>query len=170
MIAMDSAGMVAQMYPWASSVAVASGGLLCALSMTAIVVFDSTTRLIPRFLCGALACAGIVLQLFANGAHGVMAGVLWAVAVLVSVAVLTWVSMRVMGMAERPIGGGDVRCMVALSLATGPGAPWGLAACFLSAAAWAVLARVQSRLLPGEPFAFAPFLAIWLAVGVLASI
>jgi len=55
--------------------------------------------------------------------------------------------------------------MIALSLASGCGAPAGAIACFGCAAVWSGVARLRGRLLPGEPFAFAPFLAVWLLVG-----
>lgn len=141
----------------------------CAAVMAAIVVFDQTARLIPRFLCWLLAGAGVVFQRCTQGWPGVMAGFCWAIILLAAAAVAA-LSIRWRRGESCSIGGGDMRCMAALSLASGASAPWGFAACFVVAALWSIAARLRGRLLPGEPFAFAPFLAVWLVVGLMANV
>ena len=146
-----------------------AAGTLCVIAMAAIVLFDRTARLIPRFLCWLLAGGGIVFQYCTQGQSGVMAGLCWAIALFTLAVIAALLVERRRGRG-RSIGGGDMRCMAALSLATGASAPWGFTACFVAAVLWSIAARLRGRLLPGEPFAFAPFLAIWLAVGLIASV
>ena len=152
------------------SVAVCAACMACSAAMAAIVLYDDAARIIPRNLCWLLGVAGIALQACSGGMLAVAFGLAWAIAFyLVSSITLWWIDGR-KGKKEPSLGGGDVRCMAALSLATGPGAPVGFAACFTAAALWAAIERVRRRMKAGEAFAFAPFLALWLAVGVLVVI
>jgi len=143
---------------------------LCLAAMAAIVVLDEATRIIPRELCWALAAAGALLQICIGGVANVVVGMVWGMAVCSVAVVSRWLVDRRRSDGRSSLGGGDVRCMAALSLATGPGAPVGFAACFAAASLWAVIARTRGRLKTGEAFAFAPFLALWLMVGVLVVI
>ena len=131
----------------------------CAVVMACIVVIDLDQRRIPRQLCWAIAACGSVLQVVACGGESLIAGVLVGLAVTVACRIATCF------LGEHAIGGGDVRCMVALSLATGWGAPAGFATCFSCAAVWSLLRRWRDQEHFREPFAFAPFLAIWMIVG-----
>ena len=147
--------------------AAAVAGTFCAIAMTGIVASDMRSRIIPRWLCRLLAGAGCVFQVSLHGLWGLAVGACWAAVFLATTCAAAEIVRRRGGEGD-PIGGGDIRCMAALSLATGTGAPFGFAVCFGCAALWAAIARMRKRLLPGEPFAFAPFLALWLGVGVLA--
>ena len=149
--------------------AAAVAGAICAAAMAAIVVIDIRSRTIPRGLCRLLAGAGCVLRFCRQGLSGIAAGALWAAVILAAACACAAIVRRRHGGEGEPIGGGDIRCMAALSLATGPGAPVGFAACFGCAAIWAAIARIRKRLPPGEPFPFAPFLALWLVFGMLAA-
>ena len=128
--------------------------MACSAAMALIVLCDDEVRIIPRGLCWLLAIAGTALQGCAGGVP----------------AIAVWLVDGRKGREEPSLGGGDVRCMMALSLATGPGAPIGSAACFAAAAIWAAIERVRGHMEAGEAFAFAPFLALWLVVGVLVAI
>ena len=142
---------------------------VCIAAMAAIVLFDMTIRIIPCGLCWLLAGSGLALQAGMHGAGGVAAGACWAIVLYACTRIAAHAVNRRLGSEGAAIGGGDMRCMAALSLATGPYAPCGFAVCFGVAALWAAVARMRKRLLPGEPFAFAPFLALWFAAGVLAA-
>ena len=144
------------------------GGLACVLLMVSIVYIDVSTRLIPRQLCWALAAAGLVFQAGSMGGRGVLVGVLAAIAVIGFCVVLDVLNGFRGGKAS--IGGGDVRCMVALACATGPGCMIGALACSIVALGYALPKRLMGALLPGEAFPFAPFLAVWLVVGMVACL
>ena len=166
MIACEAvAGMFQSEAP--QTLVVAALGTLCLFAMAAIVLFDAAVRLIPRRLCWMLAASGAGWQFCRFGFCGMAAGAFWAAVFSSLAALFAIISCFVAKTDERPLGGGDVRCMVALSLATGSAAPIGFAACFVAAALWSGQARIRKRLLPKEPFAFAPFLAIWLVAGFL---
>lgn len=63
------------------------------------------------------------------------------------------------------VGGGDVRCMAALSVASGFAAPAGFAACFLAAAVVALVKCVMGKARAGDAMPLAPYLCVWLWVG-----
>lgn len=144
--------------------------MVCSAAMALIVLCDDEVRIIPRGFCWLLAIAGIALQGCAGGAPAIAIGAIWAVAFYLISCIALWLVDGRKGKEEPSLGGGDVRCMIALSLATGPGAPIGSAACFAAAVIWATIERVRGRMEAGEAFAFAPFLALWLVVGVLVAI
>ena len=144
--------------------------MTCSGAMAGIVLYDDAARIIPRRLCQLLAVAGIVLQASNGGMPAVVIGSIWAIAFYLVSCIALWLIDGRKGRKEPSLGGGDVRCMAALSLATGPGAPVGFAACFTAAALWVAIERMRGRIKAGEAFALAPFLALWLAVGVLVVI
>ncbi len=144
--------------------------MACSAAMALIVLCDDEVRIIPRGLCWLLAIAGTALQGCAGGVPAIAVGAIWAVAFYLISRTALWLVDGRKGREEPSLGGGDVRCMMALSLATGPGAPIGSAACFAAAAIWAAIERVRGHMEAGEAFAFAPFLALWLVVGVLVAI
>ena len=63
------------------------------------------------------------------------------------------------------VGRGDVRCMGALSLATGAGALCGFAACYTLAGLAALAGCAVGKLKLGDGMPMAPFLSAWLACG-----
>lgn len=63
------------------------------------------------------------------------------------------------------VGGGDVRCMAALSVASGFAAPAGFAACFLAAAVVALAKCAMGKARAGDAMPLAPYLCVWLWVG-----
>ncbi len=63
-------------------------------------------------------------------------------------------------------GGGDVRCMMALSLASGFGAFDGFAACFMAATAGIVVGVALHAIDPGTAVPLAPFFCVWAAFGM----
>jgi len=171
---------------------------VCVGCIARIVAVDLAERRIPRQLCWVIAASGALLQLLVNGTSSILQGTLCGVVVVVVCNIVSAL------LGKNSIGGGDVRCMAALSLATGWGAPVGFLACFAVAAPWALVQRFRLRNHvnkgrelrertnsglklrecsyfkdetrrhaneKGEgTFAFAPFLAVWLIVGLLASV
>ena len=135
---------------------------VCAVAMARIVAIDLEQRRIPRQLCWAIAASGSLLQLMVLGSESLAVGLLVGMAVVVACRI----AARFLG--EHCIGRGDVRCMTALSLATGWGAPVGFIACFSCAAVWSLVRKWHDREHGCDPFAFAPFLAVCLAAGGLA--
>ena len=135
---------------------------VCAIAMVCIVAIDLEQRRIPRQLCWLIAVCGSALQATTCGIGSLFAGM------LVGLLVVVVCRVAVLFFGEHAIGGGDVRCMAALSLATGWGAPVGFVTCFSSATAWSLFRRWRDREHSRDPFAFAPFLAIWMVVGCLA--
>ena len=136
--------------------------LSCVLVMALIVLFDETARIIPRQLCWVLSALGVAYQFENAGMEGVVAGIVAAATVLAVI----FAACLVGGSNVRAIGGGDVRCMVALALVTGDSCLFGALACCTVAVVAATVQRARGRLLRGEPFPFAPFLAVWLTVGL----
>lgn len=137
---------------------------VCAIAMAAAVVCDLRTRTVPVAACGALALAGAVFRACADGAEGVATGALYGIVVVAGCRLANRLLRRG---GSNPVGAGDIRCMGALSLASGAYAPLGFAACY-GAAACAALAGLASRrvsLQDGMPMA--PFLALWLACAAL---
>ena len=141
---------------------------VCIACMGAIVLFDMTTRLIPTPLCWVMGVVGLTAQAYVGGCDSVTAGALGACcvpAVCLGADALAQAGKKGAGRREL-IGGGDVRCMMALALATGSQWLAGALACFAAASVCGLIARALGKLQPGEPFPFAPFLALWLLVGL----
>ena len=69
--------------------------------------------------------------------------------------------------APSAIGGGDLRCMAALALASGQAAPLGLALSCLLAAAFGLVALVAGRLGLRQGMPFAPFFLPWILCAAL---
>ena len=112
---------------------------VCVGCIARIVVVDLAERRIPRQLCWAIAASGALLQLMVNGTSSVLQGALYGVVVVVVCSIVSAL------LGKNSIGGGDVRCMAALSLATGWGAPVGFLACFAVATPWALVQRFRLR-------------------------
>ena len=136
----------------------------CTAVMVAIVRSDLATRTIPRELCWILGAVGLAFQAFRGGWHSITIGLLYAIAVCMVCAIGAAMMMRRNG--SSGIGGGDVRCMMALCCLCADGSYAGSLACFMTALAVNGIRRLKGRLMPGEPFAFAPYLALWAIVGL----
>ena len=68
------------------------------------------------------------------------------------------------------IGYGDVRCMAALSLASGVATPVGAALCYGGAAAFSLAGIAAGKLSWRSGIPMAPFLAAWLVGGACACL
>lgn len=136
----------------------------CAIAMAAAVACDLRTRTIPVAACGALALAGGVFRACADGAAGVAAGALYGI---VFVAVCRLANRLPRRGGSNPVGAGDIRCMGALSLASGAYAPLGFAACYGAAACAALAGLASRRVSLQDDIPMAPFLALWLVCAVL---
>lgn len=146
----------------AAAFAAAPCWLACWAALLAAVLCDVAAGVLPREACWALAAAGSAFQLMKAGLAGLAAGGAFGVVAFALCAVCN----RVAAARDRPamVGGGDARCMAALSLATGAAAPFGFAACFAVAAAYAVIRFLDGSIAWSEGFPFAPFLCAWLAL------
>lgn len=134
----------------------------CGLFMVAAVVCDLRARMLPLECCAVVAAAGAVFQVAVAGVAGLGAGL--AFGLLVSVGCCA--GNRLMGKGgSAPVGWGDVRCMAALSLATGAGAPFGFAVCYVGAALFSLAGLAARRLSVRDGIPMAPFLAVWLVCG-----
>ena len=141
--------------------------LCCAVTMVSLVVEDLRERLLPKKLCRVLAICGCAVQLFLYGSAGFTWGLVYAIAVILSCGIASIGFKQATG--EDALGGGDVRCMAALCLASGEWAPLGFAACFCAAGGWG-LYRIATRSSTWkDTFPLGPFLAIWLITGLGAT-
>lgn len=132
----------------------------CGAVMAVVVACDMRARIIPLETCLALAVAGAALQLGVGGIDGLAAGALFGAVVIAGCAAANRLLGRHGGAA---VGHGDVRCMAALSLASGPAAPLGLFACYACAGAFSLAGLAAGRLTLRGGLPMAPFLALWLA-------
>lgn len=127
---------------------------------------DVRERMIPLECSMAVAVAGAACQLLVAGVSGVAIG---AVGAIGAVAVCAAANRLLSRSGSVPVGQGDVRCMAALSLASGSGVLAGAFACYAAAAAFSLAGLAARRLTLRDGIPFAPFLAVWLGVGVAAS-
>lgn len=172
-----SAAVFAIACGWAAWVSYAAGsahdplasvGALCWLAVWAAVLMatacDLAARSIPRETCYLAGAAGIVFQALGAGARSIVAGAAFGGVVVAFCLLCNRVAARRgSGMA---VGGGDVRCMMALSLASGFGAFDGFAACFLTAAAGIFVGVALRAIDPGTAVPLAPFFCVWAAFGM----
>ncbi|WP_080804035.1 prepilin peptidase [Arabiibacter massiliensis] len=141
--------------------AVCAALLACGAAMAVAVACDVQARIIPLETCLALAVGGAAFQLGTGGVRALAAGALIAAVVVAGCAAANRLLGRGGGV---PVGHGDVRCMAALSLASGPAAPFGLLVCYGCAAAFSLAGLAAGRLAWRGGIPMAPFLALWLAV------
>lgn len=141
--------------------------LLCAVAMETGVVCDLRARILPLEICALIAVAGVLFQLVVQGVRGVIFGAAYAVVVVIGCFVANRVCSRSDSMA---VGGGDVRCMAALSLACGAAAPFGFAVCYACAGAFSLVGLALHYLGASDGVPMAPFLALWLVCGSIASL
>lgn len=138
-------------------------------SLLAAALCDTAARVIPRETCIAIAGAGMALQLMSCGAAALLAGAVFGVVVMLLCATANRIG-ALLGKGVQ-VGGGDVRCMAALSLASGSAAFAGFASCFLVVALCALVGRATGKLKGAATVPLAPFFCVWLwtgAGGVLA--
>ena len=129
----------------AGSPLVAAALAVAATAMAAAVICDLQARIVPLEACAALAAAGVVFQASTAGLEGVLAGCAFAVFAVLCCLALN----RLFGRTGRtPVGYGDVRCMAALSLASGVATPLGAALCYGGAAAFSLGALLDTVRLP----------------------
>lgn len=144
-----------------------AAGAACWLAVGAAVLLaaacDLAARAIPRETCWAVGAAGALLQMVTAGPAALAAGALFGGAVAALCALCNRMALR-RGRACA-VGGGDVRCMAALSLASGYDAFGGFALCFSVAAACAVAGVATRRLHPAATVPLAPFFCLWAAFG-----
>lgn len=124
---------------------------------------DVAARVIPWETCVAIAGAGAALQLASCGLASLLAGAAFGAAVMFLCAAANRIGNR-LGRGSQ-VGGGDVRCMAALSLASGSAAFAGFAACFLVVALFALAGLVLGKLKGAATVPLAPFFCVWLWVG-----
>ncbi|MDD7369494.1 MAG: prepilin peptidase [Berryella intestinalis] len=149
-------------------IAVLTCAAVVAFSMARCVAIDLRERRIPRLHCYAIAFFGSILQLCSVGMRSLVDGAVFGAFSVLSALVLNRLLSRE-GPADA-IGGGDIRCMFALSLATGSYAPVGFAACFLCAAAFGLIAGKDGRGTRKETIPLAPSLSLWLVCGLFCSL
>lgn len=138
---------------------------LCGVAMAVAVVCDLRARIIPLETCAVVALMGVVAQLALGGVSALVTGSVFAT--LVGAGCLL-VNRLVRGH-MLPVGRGDVRCMVALSLASGSAAPVGLFACYVCAAACSLAGIAAGKLTLKSGFPMAPFLAVWLVAALVVA-
>lgn len=132
--------------------------------MATAVACDMRSRIIPLECCAALAVIGATFQVLLRGIEGLAMGVVAAAVVLAAALAVN----RFAPKGSTPIGFGDVRCMAALSMASGGGVFAGASACYAVAAALAAAGVVTRRIGLEDGLPMAPFLTLWFAVGTLA--
>lgn len=147
-----------------------TAALLCTAVLAVIVaaVCDIQARVIPLETCGIIAVVGALYQLVVHGMEGFAAGLLMAVLVWVGCAVANRLC-RIRHPAGA-VGRGDMRCMAALSLASGAGAFVGFVACYACAGLYAAVGCLSRRFTLCDGIPMAPFLAVWLVCGVTAVV
>ncbi len=131
--------------------------------MATAVACDMRSRIIPLECCAALAVIGASFQLLLRGVEGAVAGAVAAGVVLAAALAVN----RFAPKESSPIGFGDVRCMAALSMASGGGALAGASACYAVAAAVSAAGVATRRIGLHDGLPMAPFLTLWFAVGTL---
>lgn len=133
---------------------------LCGLAALVAAVCDLGSKLIPWESCAAIAASGLLVQALVFGAEGVAYGLVSACAILV----VCCVAEALLGSrGGRAVGGGDLRCMAALSLASGQAAFAGLAASCAAAATYGIVGVLSRRRSLKDGIAMAPFFLLWVA-------
>lgn len=138
---------------------------ICTTFMIIGVACDLKARLLPIECSIAIALAGIVIQVSLAGFWGLLHGGIVGVAVYALCALLNVAAERRNRLGF--VGWGDMFCMLALSIATGFGALYGLIACCIAAAAFSLFGMSIGKLGLKDGIPLAPFLALWMFVGLL---
>ncbi len=139
---------------------------------------DLRRRRIPRASCYGVALCGLAAQLLGHGVPALAWGLAYALVAMLLCVLALQVSQLIArgcrplqppatspGAAKdapsAPIGGGDVRLIAALCLATGPSAPSGMALCAAGTVAVCAMGLACGRLRWRDGVPYAPFLALW---------
>ena len=136
---------------------------LCGVAMAAGVVCDLRARMIPLECCACLLICGMAFQLLNSGFSGLAAGVVAAAVVLA----VCWLANRIARGIGGSVGQGDVRCMAALAVLSGPASLVGAAACYVAAGLFSLAGLASRRLRRKDGIPMAPFLALWLVFGTI---
>lgn len=140
----------------------------CVIALMTATVCDLRARVIPIETCVAVAVAGSVFQVVFRGLPALGAGALFAVVIVAGCSILNRLCR-----ARCPtdaVGRGDIRCMAALSLASGMGAFCGFVVCYLAAALFALVGCLLHRLGLKDGVPMAPFLSAWFVCGMATGI
>lgn len=138
---------------------------LCGVAMAVGVACDLRARMIPLECCACLLVGGIAFQLLNGGIFGIVAGLASAAVVLA----VCWVANRVARGVGGSVGQGDVRCMTALAILSGPASLVGAASCYVAAGLFSLVGLVSQRLKRQDGIPMAPFLALWMIFGTVAA-
>lgn len=138
---------------------------LCSVAMAAGVVCDVRARMIPLECCGCLLLGGVAFQLLNGGVAGVVAGFASAAVVLA----VCWIANRVACDAGGSVGQGDVRCMTALAVLSGPASLIGAASCYIVAGLFSLVGLASRRLKRQDGIPMAPFLTLWMIFGTVVA-
>lgn len=138
---------------------------LCGVAMAACVVCDVRARMIPLECCGCLLLGGIAFQLIDGGVAGIAAGFASAAVVLA----VCWMANRVARDVGGSVGQGDVRCMTALAVLSGPASLIGAASCYVAAGLFSLIGLASRRLKRQDGIPMAPFLTLWMIFGTVAT-
>ena len=138
---------------------------ICAFAMAVAVLCDVRARLIPFETCGVLAFAGSILQIQIGGFAGLTVGAVCAGVIMAGCGIAN----RMLRRSGEAVGWGDVRCMGALSLASGELAPLGFALSYGLAALYGLCGLAARTLSWSDGMPMAPFFVAWfMCVVVLA--
>lgn len=157
--ALGAAALAAARYPaWL--------GMWAALLIA--VICDMAARVIPKEACGCAGAAGVLLQLASGGVFLLACGAAFG-ALVVGLCLAVNRIGRTRGRGEM-VGGGDIRCIAALSLACGAQAPVGFAACFSAAAICGAIGLSFGKMRRSSAMPLAPFFCLWALAGTAAAI
>ncbi|WP_251231390.1 prepilin peptidase [Adlercreutzia aquisgranensis] len=139
---------------------------------------DLRRRRIPRASCYGVALCGLAAQLLGHGVPTLAWGLAYALVAMLLCAFALRASRLLarrrcpsqppgvvpgaaQGAPPSPIGGGDIRLIAALCVATGPSAPSGVALCAAGTVAVCAIGLACGRLRWRDGVPYAPFLALW---------
>lgn len=137
------------------------------VAMAVAVACDLRARIVPLETCAVIAGAGALFQMTTAGLQGLVVGGVFAVVIVLACIAVNRLFGRKGGV---PVGYGDVRCMAALSLASGAATPVGVVACYVAAAAFSLVGIAARRMTCKSGIPMAPFLALWLMSGMYAGL
>lgn len=150
----------------------------CIVCLGWAVVEDLRRRVIPRASCYGIALCGAAVQVAAYGLPGLCWGLGLSVVAVALCACSSWAVAAAGSLtrrshaggsggsagaseAEPPIGGGDVRLIAALCVATGQAAPFGVVLCAAGTALVCAAGLATGKLRWRDGIPYAPFLALW---------
>lgn len=159
------------MLAWGDSLVAAGLALAMVLVMAEAVRCDVAHRLVPRELCALMAVVGGAFQLLAFGWAAFAGALVFAACAIALCCALSFFVRRLSDEeAAPPLGGGDVRCIGAIAIATGKGAFLALGAGAIAAALFCTVRFVVCSPNRRKPIPLAPFLMLGLMVGLVACL